>query len=317
MNPPSEGKLLRKSPYQFDISPRCLPLPEGRVVVWSELGRWVFGVGIPGGALYFQCLSGERLDLRAGNEIGLALTQLRLQGLLTDIPEGIIVWSHGSASDARPEELEALSRGLGIPASSSPRPNPTWPEPPSRLLPADVRAERLAVQGKRNRNIMIAALAIVYLGVVAYLFFDLKDTKMVAAKVKMNADAVSAEASLLDRHRSKWAELRPVVETDFHPLELFLSSYRALPNTKEDRYIRFKKLTFLNQFREIEDELRVAREIVLEGFADQENQQQIPKYAGNLRQSSDLDDFEWAIQPETIDKRSGKLTFTFVGNATE
>jgi hypothetical protein len=38
MNPPSEGKLPRKSPDQFDISPRCLPLPEGRVVVWSELG---------------------------------------------------------------------------------------------------------------------------------------------------------------------------------------------------------------------------------------------------------------------------------------
>ena len=39
--------------------------------------------------------------------------------------------------------------------------------------------------------------------------------------------------------------------------------------------------------------------------------------AGMLNESSDLDDFEWAIQPETIDKRSGKLTFTFVGNATE
>ena len=317
MNPPSEGKLPRKSPDQFDISPRCLPLPEGRVVVWSELGRWVFGVGKPGGALYFQCLSGERLDLRAGNEIGLALTQLRLQGLLTDIPEGVVVWSHGSASDARPEELEALSRGLGIPTSSSPRPNPTWPEPPSRLLPADVRAERLAVRGKRNRNLMIAALAVVYLGVVAYLFFDLKKTKAVAAKVKSDADAVSAEASLLDRHRSKWSELRPVVETDYHPLELFLSIFKALPNTDDDRYIRFKKLTFLNQFKEIEDELRVAREIVLEGFADLENQPQISKYAKNLKSSPDLDDFEWTNPPETTDKRSGKLTFTYVGGATE
>jgi hypothetical protein len=164
---------------------------------------------------------------------------------------------------------------------------------------------------------MIAALAVVYLGVVAYLFLDLKKTKADAAKIKFNADERSAEASLLDRHRSKWAELRPVVETDYHPLELFLHTHKILPNTNDDRYIRFKKLTFLNQFKEIEDELRVAREIVLEGFADQENQQQIPKYAGNLKQSSDLDDFDWATQPETIDKRSGKLTFTFVGNATE
>jgi hypothetical protein len=317
MTPPSEGQLPRKSPDQFDISPRCLPLPEGKVVVWRELGRWVFGIGKPGHALYFQCLSGDRLDARAGNEIYLALTQLQLQGLLKAIPEELVVWSHGSATDARPEELESLSRGLGISVHTSPRPNPTWPVPPSRLLPADVRAERLALQGKRNRNIMIAALAVVYLGVVAYLYFDLKKAKDGAAVVKRQADAVSGEASLLDQHRSKWAELRPVVESDYHPLELFLATYRALPNTKDKRYIRFKKLSFLNQFREIEDELKVAREVVIEGLADQEDQQQIPIYAGNLRSSSDLDAFTWSIQPETIDKRSGKLTFTFVGNATE
>lgn len=317
MNPPSEGQLPRKSPDQFDISPRCLPLPEGKVVVWRELGRWVFGIGKPGHALYFQCLSGERLDSRAGNEIRLALTQLQLQGLLKGIPEGLIVWSHGSATDARPEELEALSRGVGVPANSSPRPNPTWPVPPSRLLPADVRAKRLAVQGRRNRNIMIAALAVVYLGVVAYLYFDLKKSKEAAMVAKRKADAVSGEASLLDNHRAKWSELRPVVESEYHPLELFLATYRALPNTQDERYIRFKKLSFINQFREIEGDLAVAREIVLEGLADEANQPEIPKYAGNLKSSSELQDFEWTFKPEEIDKRSGKLTFTFIGNATE
>ena len=96
-----------------------------------------------------------------------------------------------------------------------------------------------------------------------------------------------------------------------------MTIYKALPNTDDDRYIRFKKLTFLNQFKEIEDELRVAREIVLEGFADLENQPQISKYAKNLKSSPDLDDFEWTNPPETTDKRIGKLTFTYVGGATE
>ena len=54
MNPPSEGKLPRKSPDQFDISPRCLPLPEGRVVVWSELGRWSLGLGNQGELFIFN-----------------------------------------------------------------------------------------------------------------------------------------------------------------------------------------------------------------------------------------------------------------------
>jgi hypothetical protein len=164
---------------------------------------------------------------------------------------------------------------------------------------------------------MIAALAVVYLGVIAFLFFDLKKTKAVAAKVKFEADARSAEASLLDRHRSKWAELRPVVETDYHPLELFLSIYKALPNTDDDRYIRFKKLTFLNQFKKIEEELRVERVIDLECIADLENQPQISKYAKNLQNSPVIKDFEWQLPPETTDKRSGKLTFNYTGGATE
>ena len=317
MNPPSEGQLPRKSPEAFDISPRCLPLPDGKVVIWRELGRWVFGIGKPGHALYFQCLSSDRLDARAGNEIRLALTQLQMQGLLKVLPGSVVVWSHGSSSDARPEELEFLARGLEMPVESSPRPAPTWPAPPSRLLPADVRSERLAVRGKRNRNILIAALLVVYLGILAFLYFDLQKAKKAAALAQRDANAISGDAALLLAHQAKWDELRPVVETEFQPFEVFLASYRALPNTKQDRFIRIKKASFTNQFREIDGDLKVSREVVLEGQAEQENQPQIPIFAGNLRSSRDLELYRWAIQPEIVDKRSGKLTFTFVGTATE
>jgi len=168
MNPSSEGQLPRRSPQAFDISPRCLPLPAGKVVVWRELGRWVFAIGKPGQALYFQVLSGERLDDRAGNEIRLALTQLQMQGLLPQPPDAVVVWSHASSSDARPEEHESLARGLGLAVSVTEKPAPVWPLPPSRLLPADVRAERLAKKGKRNRNLLIAALFLAYLGLAAF-----------------------------------------------------------------------------------------------------------------------------------------------------
>jgi hypothetical protein len=114
MNPPSEGQLPRRSPEAFDISPRCLPLAVGKVVVWRELGRWIFGIGKPGQALYFQCLSGEYLDDRAGNEVRLAMTQLQIQGLLKEPPDSVVVWTHDSATDARSEEIEAFARGIGI-----------------------------------------------------------------------------------------------------------------------------------------------------------------------------------------------------------
>jgi hypothetical protein len=317
MNPPAEGHLPRKSPQAFDISPRCLPLPAGKVVVWRELGRWVFGIGKPGQALYFQVLSGERLDDRAGNDVRLALTQLQIQGLLKEVPDSAIIWTHESASDARAEELEAFSRGLGMAVIASPKPAPNWPSPPSRLLPADVRAERMAVKGARNRNILIAALVLAYLGLATYFYLDLQKAKKAAQIAKNNVGGISMEAKELQEHQVKWDELRPVVETRFHPFEVFLHSYRALPNTNDERFIRLTKVTLLNQFKEIDGDLRVAREITLEGNADQENQPKIPAFSLNLRSSSELEDFDWQMPPETIDKRSGKLTFIFTGNATE
>lgn len=317
MNPSSEGQLPRKSPQAFDISPRCLPLPTGKVVVWRELGRWIFGIGKPGHALYFQVLSGEQLDGRAGNEVRLALTQLQIQGLLPQVPDEAIIWTHGSASDVRPEEVEAFARGLGLGVQTAPKPAPTWPSPPSRLLPADVRAERLAIKGKRNRNLLIAALLFAYLGLAVYLYLNLQKAKEAAVQAKRDAGGISEESKFLQAHQSKWFELQPVVEDKYHPFEVFLGSYRALPNTNTDRFIRWKKVNVTNQFREIDGDLRVVREVVLEGQADQGNQQMIPNFAGNLRSSKDLEDFQWDIPPETIDRRSGKLTFIFTGNATQ
>lgn len=317
MNPPSEGQLPRKSPEAFDISPRCLPLVSGKVVVWRELGRWIFGIGKPGQALYFQCLSGERLDDRAGNEVRLAVTQLQIQGLLPEAPDSVVVWTHDSATDARTEEIEAFARGIGIPVDSAPKPAPTWPAPPSRLLPADVRAERLAIKGKRNRNILIAALLVAYLGLAAYLYLDLQKAKEEAAIAKRNADGISGEAEFLLDHQARWDELRPVVEEEFHPFEVLLNSYRALPNTSTERFIRLTKTSLTNQYREIDGEMRVFREVVLEGNADQEEQPKIPAFSKNLKDSRELEPFRWDFPPETIDRRSGKLTFTFTGNATE
>ena len=317
MTPPGEGQLPRKSPEAFDLSVRCLALPDGECAVWRELGRWVFGIGKPGSPLYFECLASDRLDARVGNDIRLALTQLQLQGMLHDFPRRLVVWSHGSPSDARPEELEVLSRGAGLPVEAVPRPSPSWPSPPSRLLPADVRAERLAGRAKRNRMIGVAAAVILYLGLAGYLFLNLRTAQKEAATARQAADAVQDDAKLLTEHEGKWNELKPVVETQFHPLEVLLACYRALPNTDESRFIRLKEAVIENQFRELEGELKVSRRVRLEGLVEQENSLKIPEFAKNLRESSDLEWFRWTFGSETTDRKSGQLTFVYEGNATE
>lgn len=317
MTPPGEGQLPKKSPEAFDLSPRCLPLPEGKVVVWRELGRWVFAIGKPGHALYFQCLSGGQLDARAGNEIRLALTQLQLQGMLPKFPEVGVIWSHGSPSDARPEESEALSRGLGIPIEETAKPAPTWPSPPSRLLPADVRAERLAGKAKRNRQIATTVGLIVYLGLIAYLFLSLRSAEKEVKTVEGKLARVKDDASLITEHQNKWNELQPVVETEFHPLEVLYACYRALPNTATERFIRLEQAVVENQFKEIDGDLRVSRMIRLEGLVAPEDQEKIPEFSKALRQSEDLEAFAWTFGRETTDNRSDKLTFVYEGNATQ
>lgn len=315
LSPPQEGQLPRKSPKAFDISPRCLPLPLGEVVIWRELGRWVFALGKPGQVLYFQCLSGERLDEGAGNEIRLALVQLQIQGLLDEVPERLIVWVHGSLSDPRPEELEALSRGAGVETIPVGKPTPVWPSPPTRLLPADVRAERVALQGKRNRNLIIAAVLLAYLGIAGFLFWKLQETKSAAESAKREVASLGGGAQLLLAHQEKWDKLRPVVEHDFYPYELLLRVFKQLPNSGGNRLIRLTEATITNQYQEIEGDLAMNRTIRLQGQAP--NNTDIPKFSNGLRNAESLGEFNWVIQPETKDRKSGQWTFTYEGTATQ
>ena len=240
-----------------------------------------------------------------------------MQGLLPQEPDAAVIWSHGSVSDARPEELEALARGLGVEVSSSPKPAPNWPLPPSRLLPADVRAERLEKKGKRNRVFLCVALFLAYLGLAAFLFLKLEKAKDEASQAKRKASGISSEADFLTDHEAKWDELIPVVEDEFHPFEVYLGAYRALPNTRGNRFIRLTKVSMMNQFREIDGDLRVMREVYIEGQSEQDDQEKIPEFAENLRTSEALKFPEWDLPPEKTDRRSGKVTFSYTGNATE
>lgn len=312
LSPLQEGQLPKRSPAAFDISARCLPLPAGDVAIWREIDRWVFAIGRPGQALYFQCLSGERLDDRSGNDIRLALTQLQIQGLLEEFPGRAVIWTHNSVTDARAEEIESFSRGIGIEVVEEPKPAPVWPTPPSKLLPADVRAERMAQKNKRNRNIAIAAGVVAYLGVVGYFFYNLREVQKEATIAKNNLAALGTDAEELLVHEEKWEDLRPVVEDDYYPLEMFLRTYRALPNTKDQRFIRVKTASFTNQFKEVDGSLVVERKIVVEGNA--EDTTNIPKFAQNLRA---MEGWTWNTPPESRDTRSGLWTFKYEGDATQ
>ncbi len=316
LSPLEEGQLPRRSPQAFDLSVRCLPLVEENVVIWRELGRWVFALGKPGQALYFQCLSSEHLDERAGNEIKLAITQLQIQGLLEEVPTGAVIWTNESASDARPEEIESISRGLGGQVQTVPRPAPTWPTPPSRLLPADVRAERVAKKNRRNRNILIAALVMAYLGLLAFLYLRLDEAKKEAQIAQNKYNDLGPGVAELQEHEAKWDELSPVVMDEYYPLELLLGVYRALPNENGVRYVRLTTVECTNQYKLNDEQLVLEPTIVIEGQTSEENEGKIPDFIQNLKESNDLNTFkEWSFPAQKKDNRSGFMTFKYEGKA--
>lgn len=308
LNPPQEGQLPRRSPQAFDLSPRCLPLPERKVVVWRELGRWVFGIGRPSGVLYFQCFSGDRLDERGGNDVRLALTQLQLQGVLDPFPDEVVVWSHGSATDARPEELESFSRGLGLSASSAPKPAPNWPAPPSRLLPADVRAERMEKKNQRNRNLLVAAAVIAYVGLIGFLFFNLTSAEEKVMIAQKKVTSLGPEALKLQVHQDKWDELAPVVDNEFYPYEVLFRIYKALPNTKTERNVRLTHVEVINQFKDVDGGRQMIREITVKGQAPENAP--IGEYNDSLIKAADLEDFKWIMQTPTK-TRNGDWSFIY------
>ena len=308
LSPPREGDLPKRSPKAFDLSPRCLSLPAGKVAVWKELGRWVFGIGHGDKVLYFQCLPGERLDDRAGKDVRLAMTQLQLQGLLPEKPGEAVLWTNGGTGDARPEEIESFARGLGLEVQSSPKPSPVWPTPPSKLLPEDVRAERMEKASKRNRMIAIAALVLVYIGVTGYFFLDIKKAEKEANLAERKVTELSGGTTQLMALQDKWFELAPVVESDFYPYEVYHRVAECPPN-KPERKVRLTQVTIYNQPKFVEGEgLSMSREIFVSGEAADTND--IAKFAIALKKSEELQKYEWTIEPES-QTRTGAWGFRY------
>ena len=310
LNPPMEGELPRKTPQAFDVSARCLPMPRGKVAVWRELGRWVFGIGDGERLLYFQCLPGESLDERAGRDVRLALTQLQIQGVLAEMPDEIMLWTSGGIGDPRQEEVESFARGSNLILDAEPKPAPHWPTPPSRLLPADVRAERMQLKGRRNRNYLIAAGVLAYLGVMAFLYNKYNEAQDEAIAVESQVRGLGAETQSLRLHREKWDELSLVVESDFYPYEVFHRVVSVAPRGTGIP-LRLVQATILNQYRDKDGVQEVYREIVLRGNAAETKD--TAAFNLSLKESKDLEAFKWVTPPEKKTS-AGRWDFTYTAN---
>lgn len=304
--PPPEGHLPKRAPQSFDISARCLPLPSEGVVIWRELGRWVFALGEQGQPLHFQALASTALGEDAGREMRLTISQLEMQGLLDATPKHCFVWVADEEGPPTAEELEALGSGFEGTATVAVKPAPVFPPKTCQLLPADIRAERVAKRKKQQLVAGIAAMVVVYIGVVAFCAITL-------SKAKKGAERATAEFAPLDDaaqvgidHERKWQELQPLVEPNHDPVELLFLCVNAKPAGEG---LRLDRCDIHNQLNISSDgEFRLDRSIQLQGYANEVGE--TTAFDANLKRERGFGDYRW-IAPRAKETKDKKWGFSY------
>jgi hypothetical protein len=265
-NPQSEDMPL-KSPKAFDISPRAFPARGNTLTLWRELGSWVFAIHNDGKLLYCQAtsVSSHSPDASLVREIRIAITQLSMQGVQAE-PSSAIVWTSDPTADT-----SLLSRSLSLQTQLAPRPAPSLPDPLSKLLPADVRAARRAARKRQNTILAIAALAVIYLGTVGYLGFELWKTNSTTQKLKAQTKLVAPQQEAFKLHIAKWDELEYGIDLNYNTVDILNRIARSIPSGSGLR---------------LTSAIISADEIRLEGEAPQP--QAVNDFSKNLTRNNDL-----------------------------
>lgn len=290
--PPPEGHLPRKAPQSFDVSARCLPLPEDGIAIWKELGRWVFALPQNGQVLHFQALASTMIGQELGREIQLTYSQLQIQGLLQEAPKNAVVWFGEEDVPPTEEELLELGRGLGGTATVAPKPAPVLPSKLSQLLPADIRAERVAVRQKQQRTIIIVALVLLYVGLGAWMTMSLLDAQKEQKAAQAKLDKIKPDTEEIDVHTERWFELSPVVEDQHWPINLLQNVYRARPDGA-DLTLTWAEIE--NRLQPVEGGWERRRFITIRGRSPQ--LEVVTSFQRRLLTSRDFKGYDWSTPP--------------------
>lgn len=271
LRPPEDGDIPARTPREFDLSARALPMAGDSLAVWKELGRWVFSLSRKGNTAYCQAtsISSHAPDQALAREIRLALIQLSMQGI--DIqPSKIFVWSSDKETSAA-----ALTAEFRVAAEVAPRPAPVLPAIRSKLLPADVRAARKAALKHRNIMLAVAAVVLAYLGVIGWFGYGIWKDVSRTKKLHAQAQEAAPDALAFTAHTQKWDELSLIQEQN-SPVELLLHIATCIPPNTGLR-LRTAEIS--------------AAEIKLIGEASQPGP--INQFSLNLAKRGELAGFDW------------------------
>ncbi|MFK7851338.1 MAG: hypothetical protein AB8D78_10205 [Akkermansiaceae bacterium] len=286
---PSPQDLPLKSPKAFDISPRAFSVKGNTLAAWRELNSWAFALHQDGKLIYCQSTSSTAAspDQVLIREIKISIAQLSMQGIECS-PSSAVVWSSDPETDTT-----LLSTALSVQTDLSPRPAPTLPNPVSKLLPADVRAARKAAQKQQNTILAIAAIAILYLGTVCYLGFDLWKTQNTTAKLSQRVNAIAPEGEAYALHIAKWDELEECISLEKNTVDILSRIAKSIPSNSG---LRLKTADIS------------PTEIRLQGEAPQP--QAVNQFSLNLNKNNGLVDYEWQTPEPRQSSRGWEFNYT-------
>ena len=294
LSAPEVSNLPLRAPSAFDISARLFPMDENAITLWRELGRWVFAISSHGQLTYFQALSGDRLSGDTIRDVFLALTQLGLQGVNLELNQAV-VWRSGSKSDPTNGEIKAFGDQLGAQVSVEPKPNPVVPESLSRIIPADARSEKRSHEKRQKRNILIAAILILYVGLASYFGYQYVELNTALNKQDYRMKDVRVQHGEIALFNADWQQLAPVVDSQRWPLQLLYRTATIIPPSQDLRFKVFE----------------ASRErIVIRG--ESADLKITSSYAEKIRRA--LKDYNWSLPPAEDDRKTNRWMFSYEGN---
>ncbi len=286
---PVEGELPPRGPKCFDLSARAFPVTGDALTLWKEFGRWVFAVFHQGTLVYCQATAVDAMqpDDSLAREIRLALIQLAMQGLNVE-PARVVVWSSRENLDPR-----AMRSAFRASVEVKPRPAPVLPDPLSKLLPADVRAARRSALRRRNIILGVAAVALIYLGLLGSFGFGLWKASTETKSLLAQAQEAAPEGEAYSQHIGKWDELASAIDLNNSPVDILSRIAACIPPNSG---LRLKTA-----------DISVSS-ITLRGEAPQ--LQAVNTFSLRLSKSSDLARFAWQTPEPNQSTRGWEFTFT-------
>ncbi|MGL4401518.1 MAG: hypothetical protein ACRCXD_16770 [Luteolibacter sp.] len=286
---PGEGDMPPRGPKGFDLSARAYPVDGDALAVWKEFGRWVFSLSHHGKLVYCQATSVASVspDADLAREIRLALIQLAMQGLEIS-PTRILLWSSFEGIDPA-----ALASSFRAPVEIAPRPAPVLPEPLSKLLPADVRAARREADRRKNILMAVAAVALLYLGIIGWFGYGLWKDSSETQKLLAQAKQAAPEGEAYALHIAKWDELAEAVDLANAPVDILKRIADCIPPNSG---LRLKTADIS------------ASEVKLIGEAPQ--LQAVNTFSLNLAKNTDLKKFEWQTPEPNQSTRGWDFQYT-------